>query len=72
MKILDRHIDSTSVSRNGKPIPVFTNETCMYLMDIMQELATISVSEESFTFRTPLGKIIFDIYGPKGTSSANS
>lgn len=61
MKTLDRHIDTTSVSSNGKPLPVFTNETSLYLMHIMMELATLYASEESFTFSTPLGRITFEI-----------
>ena len=55
------HIVQDKVRSNGKHLPTFCVETCKYLMDVMQELASISLRGDEYTFSTPLGEIVFKI-----------
>ena len=62
------HILKDEVVVNGKPIATFDLETCEYLIDLMNEIASISLSGNEYTFSTPKGKIIFKIGGPSGVT----
>ena len=55
------HILQDKVISNGKPIPTFDLETCKYLIDVMQELALISLRGDEYTFSTQFGEIVFKI-----------
>ena len=68
MNIVMSHILKDKVVVNGKPIATFNLETCEYLIDLMNELASISLSGEEYTFSTPQGKIIFKIGEPRGVT----
>ena len=46
---------------NGKPIPTFDQETCKYFINVMQELASISLKGDEYTFNTQFGEIVFKI-----------
>ena len=68
MNIVMSHILKDEVVVNGKHIATFNLETCEYLIDLMNELASISLSCNEYTFSTPKGKIIFKIGGPRGVT----
>ena len=55
------HILQDQVIINGKPITTFDQETCKYLIDVMQELASISAKGGEYTFCTQFGEIVFKI-----------
>ena len=55
------HILQDKVISNGKPIPTFDLETCKYFTEVMQELASISLRGDEYTFSTQFGKIVFKI-----------
>ena len=59
------HILKDEVVVNGKPIATFNQETCEYIIDLMNELSSIGLSRNEYTFSTPLGKIIFKIGRPR-------
>ena len=59
------HILKDEVVVNGKPIATFDPETGKYLIELMQELSSIGLSRNEYTFSTPLGKIIFKIGRPR-------
>ena len=65
MNIVMSHILKDEVVVNGKPIATFNQETCEYLIDLMNELSSIGLSRNEYTFSTPLGKIIFKIGRPR-------
>ena len=68
MNIVMSHILKDEVVVNGKPIATFDLETCEYLIDLMNELASISLRGKKYTFSTPHGKIIFKIGEPRGVT----
>ena len=68
MNIVMSHILKDEVVVNGKPIATFNPETCEYLIDLMNELASISLSGKEYTFSTPQGKIIFKIGETRGVT----
>ena len=55
------HILQDKVISNGKPIPMFDQETCKYFIDVMQELALISLRGDEYIFSTQFGEIVFKI-----------
>ena len=55
------HILQDKVISNGKLIPIFDPETCKYFIDVMQELALISLKGDEYTFNTQFGEIVFKI-----------
>ena len=55
------HILQNKVISNGKPISTFDLETCKYFIDVMQELASISLRGDEYTFSTQFGEIVFKI-----------
>ena len=55
------HILKDKVISNRKPIPTFDLETCKYFIDVMQELASISLRGDEYTFSTQFGEIVFKI-----------
>ena len=55
------HILQDKVISNGKPIPMFDQETCKYFIGMMQELALISLRDDEYIFSTQFGEIVFKI-----------
>ena len=55
------HILQDKVISNGKLIPTFDPKTCKYFIDVMQELALISLRGDEYTFSTQFGEIVFKI-----------
>ena len=56
MNIVMSHILKDEVVVNGKHIATFDLETCEYLIDLMNELASISLRGKEYTFSTPHGE----------------
>ena len=65
MNIVMSHILKDEVVVNGKPIVTFNQETCEFLIDLINELSLTGLSRNEYTFSNPLGKIIFKICGPR-------
>ena len=55
------HILQDKVISNGKPIPTFDLETCKYFMEVMKELASISLRGDEYTFSAQFGESVFRI-----------
>lgn len=56
-----KHVSTDVFTYNGKGMPTLDNATCMYLSEVIDELATVLPKGQTYTFSTPTGKIVFEM-----------